>query len=40
MMSMAKECRNAIYARNGNSVGIGDTCSWHKDRQRENFKLF
>ena len=40
MMSMAKESKDAIYARNGNCIGNGDTCSWSKDRQRENFKLF
>lgn len=30
------ECKNAIYASNGEIIGHGDTHSWSESRQKEN----
>lgn len=35
IMPMWRECRYAVYASNGHTIGNGDTLSWSESRQKE-----
>lgn len=38
IVDMPRECLNAIYANNGNTIGHGTTHSWSETRQKENYE--